>query len=211
VNTRDGRSFQAEKILITVPVSVLASGALAFSPTLPAYQSAAGQIGVGGVVKFLFEFHDAFWENSIRHPMPTLRFLFSDAVVPTWWSQLPDATPLLTGWLGGPAVSKIPDDQQALFGRALQSLAYAFGCDEAFIRGKLKAWRVDHWLADPFSLGAYSYDKIGSTEARRLLNTVVSDTVYFAGEALYSGPHTGTVEAALTSGRDAAKKMMREE
>jgi monoamine oxidase len=39
------------------------------------------------------------------------------------------------------------------------------------------------------------------------LNTPVSNTVFFAGEALYNGKYPGTVEAALQSGKSVAKQI----
>jgi monoamine oxidase len=40
-----------------------------------------------------------------------------------------------------------------------------------------------------------------------LLCTPDDNTLFFAGEALYDGDSPGTVEAALASGKDAAKKL----
>ena len=44
--------------------------------------------------------------------------------------------------------------------------------------------------------------------ARKILNIPIQETIFFAGEALYEGNAPGTVEAALVSGREAAKKIM---
>jgi len=38
----------------------------------------------------------------------------------------------------------------------------------------------------------------------------VDNTLYFAGEACYSGPHVGTVEAAIVSGINAAKTLLKQ-
>jgi monoamine oxidase len=36
----------------------------------------------------------------------------------------------------------------------------------------------------------------------------VKGTIYFAGEAIYEGRAMGTVEAALSSGQDAAQRLL---
>jgi monoamine oxidase len=201
-------TYQSEKILVTVPLPVLSSGAVKFEPPIPRYQEAAGKIGMGSVIKCLFEFDEPIWQTSKGREMHFLKFLFSDAQIPTWWSQLPDETPLLTGWLGGPSASKLGGDRDKLFKVALDSLAYLLEFPEAKLRKHLKAWEIMDWKSDPFSQGAYSFATIETPAARTTLCTPVDNILYFAGEALYDGPHTGTVEAALTSGKDAAHRMI---
>jgi monoamine oxidase len=201
-------SFSADKVLLTVPLSVLDK--LKFEPDLPDHRQAATDIGFGSVIKFIFEFQDAVWENDADRPMPRMKFLFSDAPIPTWWSQLPDKRPLLTGWLGGPLVEEMPDDSGQLFGKAIDSLAYVLGKTSTQIQSNLRAWHIENWDKDPFSRGAYSYAKINTPQARRVFSSLsgAGSVIFWAGEALYNGPHTGTVEAALTSGRDAAHRMI---
>jgi monoamine oxidase len=207
VTTSDGDSYVAEKVLITVPVGILQAGLINFEPPLPEHAAASKDIGFGPVIKFLMEFKEPFWHNQSFRNMSHLKFVFSDATIPTWWSQLPDTRPLLTGWLSGPAAHRIQHDQAYLKEQAIASLAYIFNSDANTIRDQLIAFHAEDWMADPFTLGAYSYATIKTPSAREILNTSVDDTVYFAGEALYDGPHTGTVEAALTSGMNAAIKI----
>ena len=207
VTTGDGASYMAEKVLITVPVGILQAGHINFEPPLPEHAAASKNIGFGPVIKFLMEFKEPFWHSPPFRNMIHLKFVFSDATIPTWWSQFPDTRPLLTGWLGGPSAHRIQHDQTYLKEQAITSLAYIFNCSADTVRDQLIAFHVEDWMVDPFALGAYSYATIKTPSARELLNTSAGDTVYFAGEALYDGPHTGTVEAALTSGMNAAIKM----
>ena len=98
-----GEVFQGRKIIITIPPAVLKSSQLTFSPQIPSHMAAIQKIQTGGVIKFLVEFHERYWENENEgsRKMTNLHFLFSDADVPTWWSQNPSPFPLLTGWLDG--------------------------------------------------------------------------------------------------------------
>jgi monoamine oxidase len=185
--------FTGDAVLVTVPLGVLQSGAMAFSPALPSHDLAFQSLGYGTVTKVLLEFERPFWKDAV----PGVGFILSDQPVPTWWTQAPFDTPLLTGWWRG----SHPDvDVVSL---SLQSLTGILGTLPPLV-----ASRVEDWQLDPYARGAYSYPRVGEAPHRALLNTPVSDTVFFAGEALYDGEDTpGTVEAALASGLAAARKI----
>ncbi|QJX49090.1 NAD(P)-binding protein [Hymenobacter taeanensis] len=214
---RGGSTFTAAKVVLTLPLGVLQAeagtlGHVRFTPELPAYRAAATALGVGPVIKFLLEFEEGFWQEpsaDVGQPMPNMGFLFSDAAVPTWWSQLPDSRPLLTGWVAGPAAAALRETADAeLLTLALNTLAYVFGSTTSFLRRHLRAHRVVNWGADPFARGAYAYATVSAAAAHEVLNHPVDNTLFFAGEGLYQGAHTGTVEAALVSGVDAAKRVL---
>jgi len=67
---------------------------------------------------------------------------------------------------------------------------------------------VVNWKQQPFTLGGYSYNYIGNRQAKEFLSQPVSNTIFFAGEALYSGPSPGTVEAALVTGKAATQRLL---
>jgi hypothetical protein len=75
------------------------------------------------------------------------------------------------------------------------------------IKELLTASHVSCWQMNPYCLGAYNYSKLFTSDARKLLNEPVQDTLYFAGEAMYDGESSGTVEAALVSGEEVVKLM----
>lgn len=206
VITEQGRELEGNKVIITVPLGILQNGKLNFIPPLPDHTSAFRQVGFGGVIKFFFEFRKPFWEE-ISRPLKDLAFVFSDAEIPTWWSQRPDRTPMLTGWLGGPSTFQLSPDREVLFEKAVSSLEYIFNCPASEVKSQTEEWQVSNWVKDPFSLGAYAYPMIGTAKARAFLNTPIKNTVYFAGEALYEGAAMGTVESALVNGKEVADKI----
>ena len=65
-----------------------------------------------------------------------------------------------------------------------------------------------NWAADPFAQGGYAYKTLDTNSAIEVFSESVSDTIYFAGEALNKGPNMGTVEAALESGKAVAEKIL---
>jgi monoamine oxidase len=200
--------FYSSRLIVTIPVGILISRSIQFVPDIPDQVAAAKKIGVGGVIKFVAEFKSAFWEDeSNRHFLPKAGFIFSDAPIPTWWTQQPDERPLLTGWLSGPkAFGKNDPEQQRI--EATESLCYILGCTEEFLSENLRGLEVVDWINDPYARGAYSYATPETVDAKKVLNTPLANKIYFAGEALYEGREMGTVEAALSSGKYVADKLL---
>lgn len=215
----NGQSFIATKVIVTVPLGVWnltgnAKGAIKYSPSLPQKQEAAKQMGFGEVVKILIEFKDRFWEDEaiIRQTKTgtnNLHMVLSDMPIPTWWTQSPQQNALLTGWLSGPKAKQIKDEtDDEILEKALTSLGIIFKIDISTLKNKLKWYRIFNWTNDPFTCGSYSYSTIETISARKILTAPVEHTLFFAGEALYEGPETGTVEAALTSGVKVATEVL---
>ena len=196
----NGSKLEAEKAILTVSLGILKKGGILFNPPLPDHEDAFRNIGFGGVIKFLFEFKEPFWEHSDTRSLKKLSFIFSDASVPTWWTQQPDTFPLLTGWLGGPASVAAPKAIDELYFRAENSLCQLLKCTPSYLRSQINHWHITNWNEDPNHFGAYTYPMIRTSEARKFLSTPLDDTLYFAGEGIHEGESSGTVEAAIASG-----------
>jgi monoamine oxidase len=112
---------------------------------------------------------------------------------------------MLTGWLGGPPAqtfsSATPDE---LLLMALGSLDCIFQRDTTWLMQQLAGWKIKNWAEDPFARGAYSYATVNAAQHIAVLQQPVQGTLYFAGEAINDNATTGTVEAALSSGLNAA-------
>lgn len=206
--TEHGGMVEAEKLIVTIPLGGLQNKAVKFTPDLSGHHAAFNQMGFGGVIKFFLEFRERFWERSIAEPLNDLAFMFSDAEIPTWWSQAPSDVPLLTGWLGGPRTFAITHDRDLLVEKAMASLAYVMNCSRADLERQVLRYHVEDWVKDEWTFGAYAYPTTGSRKALQYVTTPVEHTVYFAGEAMYDGPAIGTVEAALVSGKEVAEKII---
>ena len=214
-----GEVYTAEKVIIALPLGVLQAdrnekGAIEFHPPIKEQSQAINNLGFGAIIKFLLEFKDAFWENNdtkklAGKSLKDMAFLISDENIPTWWTQYPKHSTLLTGWLAGPrAKEKISNTNDELLQQALQSLSNLFKLSVDDLRAKLIASSIMNWTAEPFTRGSYSYDTVAAPEARKVLDGGVENTLFFAGEYLYEGPAMGTVEAALTSGQNVAKVIL---
>lgn len=206
VYTTDNKEFNADKLIITVSVGVLQSGTICYEPALTDHAVAIQSLGFGPVIKFLLEFETSFWNEFDDD----IGFMLTDEQVPTWWTQLPADTNLLTGWLGGAkAAEKIFDDDEALLQTALQSLSSIFRMPPAMLREELIHHKIINWQTIQHIKGGYSYCTLGTEQAIKVLSSPVDGTIFFAGEAITGGESQGTVESALQSGYDTSRRLMR--
>src|SRR5262249_54962725 len=97
---RDGALVEADAAILTVPLPLLHE--IALPPAVRAQAAASADIGFGNVVKILLRFTGTWWTDCTGHDLADMSFLFSDAVVPTWWTQHPASHPVLTAWYSGP-------------------------------------------------------------------------------------------------------------
>lgn len=206
VTTNSNRTFTASKVIITVPLGVLQlppgeEGHVAIKPLPPVIHECIHALGNTGVIKIILQFKDAFWKQRSQQQTgkkQDISFVFSDSVVPTWWTQLPKDNAMITGWLAGPdSLKHKGETNEDMLRKGLESLAEIFSTDVAGLESKLIGWHVMNWIEEPFTRGAYAYETVDSKHAKRILSTPLSNTIYFAGEALHEGPERGTVEAAL--------------
>lgn len=217
--TSDGIVYKAGQILIALPLGVLQAdiaqqGGINFGPDIPEYTAALNAMGFGAVIKILLEFDKPFWIDDqtatlAGKSLKQMAFLLSDEQIPTWWTQSPQHSNILTGWLGGPAAAeKRGLSTLDLLQLSLQSLSRIFNLEVAELQTNLLAHHVVNWTAEPFTRGSYAYDTIEAPASRKILGTPLNNTLFFAGEYLYEGPAIGTVEAALHSGTEAAGKIL---
>ncbi len=218
VITHEHKRYTAKKIVTTVSLGVLqaedsSKAAISFTPALPDHQQALKLLGFGNVIKVLLLFNSPFWKDPLfadGKDLNSMGWLFSGEPIPTWWSQFPDDSPLLTGWLAGPGAGSHRETGDAeMLDKALGSLCTIFSLTMEQLLEKLVHSQVFNWVADPFTLGAYSYVTPETPAARQQLGMPVENTIFFAGEALYDGPEMGTVEGALANGLEVAALVLK--
>lgn len=208
----DNQKFKAKKVLITVPIGVLQSEKINFTPAINSKIDAIKQLGYGPAIKTILQFEDNFWANkelTQQKDLSKLSFIFSDAIIPTWWTQYPKKIGIITGWSGGPFADRLKglEDPQ-IVQEALRSLSYIFNIDLIHLQQKLKGWQVANWSNDPYSCGAYSYQVVNGSTAIRIAKEPIEQTIFFAGEGLYDNTQIGTVNAALVTGRETAHQII---
>lgn len=210
--TTPDQIFYAGKVLVTVPMGILAAERLRFSPALPQVTAAAKALGYGPVIKIILQFEKAFWlDKSLTHQkdMSGAGFIFSEEKLPTWWTQVPERRAMLTGWAAGPHAEALKElTQNEILQQSLVSLSHLFNLDVIYLQQNLQGWHVADWQRDKWSCGAYSYDVVGGKKHKQLLTAGIDDIIFFAGEGLMDGPLIGTVEAGLVTGQEAARRII---
>jgi monoamine oxidase len=203
----DGAQLEADAAILTVPLPLLHDIAL---PQAAREQAAASaDIGFGNVVKILLRFATRWWTDCGGRDLADLSFLFSDAAVPTWWTQHPASHPVLTGWFSGPKADTVAQlTESELVDMGLASLAGIFDLTMDRMRSDLVASQAINWGNDPFARGAYCYATPKTRQAQSALRRPGGGGVLFSCEALYAGPDMGTVEAALASGQETAQAIL---
>ncbi len=205
-------AIDARAAVIAVPLGVLKAGsgdvgAIEFVPPLAQKQRAMDRLAVGSVVRVVLRLRERVWAPEYD----ALSFLHSDDPdFPTWWTSYPMRTPVIVGWRGGPGarhLSQRPSGE--LESRAVTSLARQFRISRQRLRSLVEGFWTHDWERDPFARGAYSYVTVGGSEAAAMLARPLRRTLFFAGEAVETEGGTGTVDGAISSGRRAAKQVMR--
>lgn len=195
-------TFQADHVVVTLPLGVLQSGAVEFGPGLPAAKrDAIAKLGMGVLNKCYLRFPKVFWPDT-----DWLTYVPGASRHGQWeeWLNAARATgkPVLLGFNAaafGRAVEGWSDAD--MVAGAMRTLTTMFGRD---IPAPLD-YQITRWASDPYALGAYSFNKLGSTPAMRdQLAAGIDGRVHFAGEATHRHSFA-TVHGAYLSGVRAAK------
>jgi monoamine oxidase len=212
-------SVSAGAALVTVPIGVLnappgVTGAIEFDPPLGPARRAIEQLEMGHIIRLVLQFDQPFWltedfGEKVGHVgFDRVAFLQGKFSLPfsVWWTPYPVRAPILVAWAGGPRTIEMsrhrPQDLERL---ALESLAEILPMTVAQLRARFVASYHHDWINDPFTRGAYAYAIVGGFRAAERLARPVDDTIWFAGEVLGPEGSSGTVHAAIDSGRRAAK------
>jgi monoamine oxidase len=118
--------------------------------------------------------------------------------------------PLLIGWAGGPKAAALSAlNHEELRDLSVRIIAGCFGMKPATLRRLLVSCWTHDWQRDPFARGSYSYSAVGGKDADKTLARPVGRTLFFAGEAASGEGRNGTVDGAIATGYQAARRVIR--
>jgi polyamine oxidase len=202
----DGTVEAGSHTVVTVPLGVLRSGTLRFTPDLPADRLAAiDRIGFGCYEKVVLAFDEPFWQAAgFTHLM-----LFSaDPDEPTLFAfdqSAFGAGPTLVCHVFASSVGRVlrrTSDDAAEWVLGLLAEAVGGPCPAP------SAVAVTSWGTDPFTAGAYTHIPPGADPAEvDLLGEPVDGRLLFAGEHTQSA-RLGYADGAMTSGIREAKRLL---
>lgn len=192
----DRETFTGDRAIITLPLGVLKSGSVNFSPALPASkQKAIRQLGMGSLNKLVLRFSKVFWEKKaeIIGYVPQAKGEWVE-----FFNLYPvTKQPILVGFNAGRYSRKLEElSDDATITAAMQVLRTIYG---KAVPDPVEVL-VTRWNQDPYAGGAYSFlAKNASPEDYDALAEPIGDRLFFAGEAT-SRQYAATVHGALLSG-----------
>jgi monoamine oxidase len=194
--------FSCERAVITLPLGVLKSGAVKFSPALPQSKQAAIQrLGMGVLNKVYLRFPKVFWQDT-----DILGYISQNKGE---WAEFLNIhkyikQPVLLGFNAatyGSQIEKLSDKQ--IVGEAMKVLQNMYGTGIPNPEASL----ITRWQQDPFARGSYSYIPPGAS--RKDYDEIakpIQNRLFFAGEAT-SSKYAATVHGAFLSGEREAQKI----
>ena len=198
----------ADKVIVTVPLSVLQANDIQFSPSLPeAKLTAIRNIGMGAGIKVVLVFNRRFWEANTGS-------IYTSGSIPEYWvssAWRSTASFVLTGFVTGERAEVLSGQTPTvIIQNLLKELDTIYGKGTATTA--LTNAKVMDWSKEPFIKGAYSFPipNGGGLLTRQTLSQPMQRKVYFAGEATHYGGHSGTVHGAMESGRRAVEELLRD-
>jgi monoamine oxidase len=197
------KQWTGDAVLVTLPLGVLQSGTVRFSPELPGFKlRAISELGSGLLNKCYLRFPEAFWPGDadwLQYVSP-----LSGAWI-EWVSFVRTTNqPVLLGFHAADQAREVETwSDQRTVASAMETLRKIFGSG---IPDPVD-WQITRWGGDPFAMGSYSYHKVGSSpQSRTNLASPMENRLFFAGEATEEH-HFATAHGAFLSGLRAAKQM----
>lgn len=193
VTDSNSNTYTADKVIITVPITVLKSGDIEFIPELPVEKTSAfSKIGMDAGMKVFLKFSNKFFDQNIIGG--AICAAYADESI----GKLQDDNVLLAFIMGEQAeyLTSLGSDV-AITNALLQELdtMYNGQATASFI-----ASHVQNWTTNPFIKGAYSYSTVGMGDARKVAAEPINEKLYFAGEAMNTTGHHQTVHGAVETG-----------
>uniref|UniRef100_A0A3Q3LNC4 Amine oxidase n=1 Tax=Mastacembelus armatus TaxID=205130 RepID=A0A3Q3LNC4_9TELE len=210
VTSSNGSHWMAQKVLVTVPLTLLQKNVIQFNPPLPERKlKAIHSLGAGIIEKIALQFPYRFWDNKIQGadyfghipPSPDKRGMFS-----VFYDMDPQGKQaVLMSVITGDGVPAVWDmEDKDVVDECMKVLRELF--KEQEVPEPLHFF-VTHWRKDQWSQMSYSFVKTGgSGEAYDILAEDVQGKVFFAGEAT-NRHFPQTVTGAYLSGVREASKM----
>jgi len=193
VSDNQGNSYQGDKVILTVPITILQDSDIEFEPALPqAKIEAFNKIGMGAGMKVFLKFSSKFYDENIAGG--EICAAYADEII----GKNGTDNVLLAFVMGLQAehLTSLGSDT-AITNALLAELdtMYSGQATASFIDS-----HVENWTTNPFIKGAYSYSKVGIGNSRSIAAQPVNNKLFFAGEAMNLNGHHQTVHGALETG-----------
>lgn len=201
VETINGDTYTADRVIVTLPLGVLQAGDVHFTPQLPTEKvTATHGLGSGPVTKLVLRFHQRVWPCEMAFVLTTLGSRL-------WWRPgwgRDFEQPILTALIAGKSAASFAELGDAAIPTALDHLSTMLG---PAIKAHFDTGRMIAWSSDPWAKMGYSYVPVDGVGLRSQLAQPLEGVLFFAGESTHV-TRAGTVHGALESGIRAAHELL---
>jgi lysine-specific histone demethylase 1B len=199
VKTEDDTEYIADKVLVTVPISILKAKTIEFIPALPKKKTDAySKIGMGLGLKVFIKFEKQFYPDNL-YGGNTCAAYYNDATGKKTNDHI-----LIAFVMGKQAkeLCELSDDE------IIKSLLAEL---DTMFNGLASQNYLDHRIINfakkQFINGAYSFSTKGMGNAREIAAESINKKLFFAGEAMNLNGNHQTVHGALESSKIAVEAM----
>lgn len=199
VKTENDAEFIADKVLVTVPISILKAKSIQFIPALPEEKIIAfSKIGMGPGLKVFIKFREQFYPDN----------LYGGKICAAYYNDSTGKKTnnhILIAFVMGKqakALCELNDDE--ILKLLLAELDVIFN---GLATQNFLDYRIINFAKKPFIRGAYSFSTKGMGNAREVAARSVNNKLFFAGEAMNLNGSHQTVHGALESSKIAIKAM----
>lgn len=205
IRTSQG-DFTADKVIVTVPVPILKSSIITFTPALPFAKTAAlSRIGMDSAIKIFMKFNRNFWGEDTH-------YIYGGDLVPTYVSVgagRSERNRVLSAEIYGTDTEMFNGMSNALIASEIVKELDQLFNGGATQNNALTEFIVMNWGAEEYIQGGYSYQMAGGTNIDRMtLAESVDNKLYFAGEATNINGDFGTLQGALQSAEKATSEII---
>jgi monoamine oxidase len=209
-NGAEAFTVEVDRLIIAVPVSILKSAAITFTPTLPSNKSTAlSRLDMDGSIRLRLEFKKNFWGMNSA-------YIYGGTQAPEYFNAGIGRDPLqktLDITIQGPKAEELSALGKDMVPVILSELDAVYnGQATANIRRDAQdtiLYTIMDWSKVPYIQGGVSYVKPGGSNADRItLSEAVSEKLFFAGEATDIAGEAGTISGAIQSAERAALEVV---
>ncbi|MEL7221791.1 MAG: NAD(P)/FAD-dependent oxidoreductase, partial [Bacteroidota bacterium] len=188
----NGQTYEADRAIITVPITVLKDNDISFFPELPATKTQSfQQLGMEAGLKAFMRFSNQFTNTNILGGSVCAAYAIES------YQRNSEDLVLMGFAMGDQAKALSEMGEAAALERLLADLDHMFD-------GQASTSYVGHffqdWYKAPYIRGAYSYPLVGANaHTRQNLAAPIDNKLFFAGEATNYNGHHQTVQGAVES------------
>lgn len=204
VTDQNNTTASFNKVIVTVPVSVLQAGDITFSPSLPAEKvSSLNLMAMDNMIRVILDFKQNVWGD-------TTAFIYGGENGPEYFSTglgRSQFNKTLSVTISGANTASFSVNSLLAELNTVIDVTNNIRVDDSIVPQPIVV--IKDWSKEPFIRGGSSYLKPGgSTQDRVMLGTAVSNKLFFAGEATDGTGEGGTINGALLSAERVAQEVI---